>query len=158
MLATLLLAGSSAAEQPVETNPDSAAPALVELAQITIRERVIIRVQTLAPSPAAPVRRKAPAPPPKPIKWKERKADRCVAVNTLATASATRGDSVDLVLRNGTRLRAKLESRCPALDFYSGFYIKPNPDGKICADRDMIFSRSGGQCEITAFRTLVAER
>ncbi|MGD5652421.1 hypothetical protein QUT03_22665, partial [Xanthomonas citri pv. citri] len=148
----LLLAGSGAALQPADPTPESAFPESLELAQVTIRERVIIRVQTLAP-------RLAPAPRKiKPIKWKERKAKRCVAVSTLATASVNDRNSVDLVLRSGDRLRAKLESDCPALDFYSGFYLKPNPDGKICADRDMIFSRSGGQCEITAFRSLVPER
>ena len=45
-------------------------------------------------------------------------------------------DSVDLILRNRQRVRAKLESSCPALDYYYGFYITPNPDGMVCEDRD----------------------
>ena len=62
--------------------------------------------------------------------------------------------SVDLLLRDNSRVRAKLENACPALDYYYGFYISPNPDGQICADRDVIRSRMGGQCEIEAFRRL----
>ena len=50
--------------------------------------------------------------------------------------------------------RAKLESSCPALDYYYGFYITPNPDGMVCEDRDNIRSRMGGACEIDRFRGL----
>ena len=57
-------------------------------------------------------------------------------------------NSVDLILRNRQRVRAKLESSCPALDYYYGFYITPNPDGLVCEDRDIIRSRMGGACEI----------
>ncbi|MBY8820770.1 hypothetical protein K7G82_00605 [Sphingomonas colocasiae] len=115
-------------------------------AQVTIRERVIIRV---------PTRQSAPA---KPIKWKEKKAPRCISLNALAGAAITGEDSVDLILRGGTRLRARLDRDCPALDFYSGFYIKPTRDRRICADRDTIHARSGGQCEINSFKTLVPDR
>ena len=149
-LAALLLAGSAAATRP----PPPADPRQ-KLAQITVRERVIIRVQTLAPL-AAPSRRSRETSLPKPLKWKERKGKKCVAVAALAGASVTQEDSVDLRMRDGSRLRARLESSCPALDFYSGFYLKPTKDGRICADRDTIYSRSGGHCEITAFRKLVA--
>ena len=151
-LAALLLAGHTiAARVPApESDPRG------RLAQVSVRERVIIRIQTLAPL-AVPSRRARAAPLPKPLKWKERKAKKCVPVKMLATASVTEEDSVDLVLRDRSRLRAKLESSCPALDFYSGFYLKPTKDGQICADRDTIYSRSGGHCEITAFRSLVPD-
>lgn len=137
-LAAMLFAGSGAVAQP-----DAPVAVPDRYAQITIRERVIIRV---------PTRQSAPA---KPIKWKEKKAPRCVMLNALAGAAITGEDSVDLILRGGTRLRARLDRDCPALDFYSGFYIKPTRDGRICADRDTIHARSGGQCEINSFKTLV---
>ncbi len=141
-LAAMLLAGSGTVAQ------SGAAVAVPErYAQITIRERVIIRVPT-RPS----------APPAKPAKWKEKKAPRCVSLNALAGAAVTANDSVDLILRGGTRLRARLDRNCPALDFYSGFYIKPTRDGRICADRDTIHARSGGQCEINSFKALVPDR
>jgi hypothetical protein len=53
-------------------------------------------------------------------------------------------------------MRAKLERSCPALDYYFGFYIMPAADGQICADRDSIRSRVGGECGIDRFRTLKA--
>jgi hypothetical protein len=55
-------------------------------------------------------------------------------------------------------LRARLDHGCRALDFYSGFYLRPAPDGNICADRDSVRARSGASCEISRFRRLVAER
>lgn len=132
-----------------------AAPAPERYAQVTIRERIIVRVPTRPPVSAV---RAFPEPPQRPMKWKERKAPDCVAIRSLAGADASRKDSIDLILRGGERIRAKLENRCPALDFYSGFYLKPNKDGQVCADRDVIRSRSGGQCQITAFRRLVPDR
>ena len=62
--------------------------------------------------------------------------------------------SVDLMMRNGNRIRARLGSSCPALDYYSGFYITPGEDGFVCAGRETIRSRAGGQCEIDMFRLL----
>jgi hypothetical protein len=93
-----------------------------------------------------------------PIRWVEKGADRCVAVGSLAGAAITRVDRVDLILSGGKRLRAVLEDDCPSLDFYSGFYLKPAGDGKVCARRDTIRSRSGGACRIKAFRSLVPAR
>lgn len=149
LLTAMLIAGTGVAQQP----PKAPSVSGDQLAQVTIRERVIIRVQTLTQrKPAVP--RKAPS---KPLRWKEHKAKKCVAVNTLATATVTQASSVDLTLVNGSRLRAKLDSSCPSLDFYSGIYFKPNRDGNICADRDIIFSRSGSECEINSFKKLVAE-
>ena len=51
-----------------------------------------------------------------------------------------------------------LERRCPALDYYNGFYMSATPDGLICADRDSIRARTGGECRIDSFRTLRAAR
>jgi hypothetical protein len=100
--------------------------------------------------------RTAPAPPPPPMV--ERKADDCIRMQRVVAFSVTRNDSVDLMLNDGTRMRARLASNCPSLGFYSGFYIRPNPDGKMCANRDAIRSRSGGSCTIQQFRTLVPAR
>ena len=93
-----------------------------------------------------------------PVEWKEGKGPRCVPARAILGASLLGQNSVDLILKNRSRLRAELGSRCPALDYYYGFYITPNPDGMICADRDIIRSRVGGECEIERFRTLQAVR
>lgn len=123
-------------------------------AQVTVRERVVIRV------PRMSVRAMAAGPRPAlpPITWVEKKSEKCVRADSLAGAAVTRPDSVDLVLVGGKRLRARFERKCPALDFYSGFYMRGTRDGMICADRDVIRARSGGECRIDQFRTLVPAR
>lgn len=85
----------------------------------------------------------------------EKKADDCVKLEKITGFAVTRGDSVDLVMSDGKRLRARLSSNCPALGFYAGFYVKPHKDGKICAKRDTLRSRSGGSCGIDDFHRLV---
>lgn len=125
------------------------------VSSVTIQSRIIIRI------PAMPAGRMAisaaPAVPPPPPKWHEKKGPRCITMNTVAGA-IPRPESVDLVLEGGQWMRAKLGDHCPALDFYSGFYIKPNADGMVCAGRDEIRSRSGDSCPIDAFKSLVAKR
>jgi hypothetical protein len=122
-----------------------AAPERVDYAQLTVRQQIIVRV---------PARSRPGAPPIKPIEWKEGKGPKCVPARAIAGATLLGRNSVDLILRNNSRIRAKLENSCPALDYYQGFYISPNADGMICADRDVIRSRVGGQCEIERFRSL----
>lgn len=118
----------------------------VAFAQVTVREQIIVRV---------PMRTRRVAPAVRPVDWKEgRKGPKCVSAKQIVGASLLGQNSVDLLLRDNSRIRARLESSCPALDYYYGFYISPNPDGKICADRDAIRSRMGGRCEIDRFRTL----
>lgn len=109
-------------------------------AQLTVRQQVIIRV---------PARQ----PPPERIEWDEKNGPKCVPASALAGALIS-GRGVDLLMRGGRRVRAKL-GRCPPLDYYSGFYIRPGLDGRICEDRDAIRVRSGGSCEIDRFRLLV---
>jgi hypothetical protein len=87
--------------------------------------------------------------------WKEKKAPNCVPMATLGGISISRPDSIDLVLRGGQVIRARLEKGCPSIDFYSGFYLQPTRDGRLCEDRDTIHSRTGGACMIDKFHTLV---
>lgn len=116
----------------------------VEFAEtgIIIRQRTIVRV---------------PLPPPKPVpaaRWREKKGPRCIQMRDIAGAAIVGEDTVDIIFRGGFRIRVQLESACPALDFYGGFYIRPGADGRVCADRDAIHARSGGVCEIERFRLL----
>lgn len=76
----------------------------------------------------------------------------------LAGAAITQPDSVDLFLRGGARLRARLDDDCPALDYYSGFYVRPTADGQVCERRDSLHTRAGGQCTIERFRSLQPDR
>ena len=88
----------------------------------------------------------------------EKKADDCVKMESLAGFSVNRFDSVDLVLKDGSMLRARLGNDCPALGFYGGFYVKANKDKKMCAKRDSIRSRSGRLCAVQSFTSLVLAR
>ncbi len=113
---------------------------------VTVRQQFIIRVQrgprVALPTGAAP------------ITWQERRGPRCVSASRIAGATLLGQNSVDLILKDSSRIRARLEQRCPALDYYYGFYVNATEDGQICADRDVIRSRVGGQCQIDQFRTL----
>ena len=136
---TLLVGGASAA------TPE---PQPMQFAQLVIREQIIIKV---------PVRSRETTPAAAPsMRWREGRGPKCIAARAIAGASLLSENSVDLILRDRSRVRARLSSRCPALDYYYGFYIRPNQDGMICAERDMIRSRMGGQCGIERFRSLEA--
>lgn len=135
---------------------DAAPPPSIQLAQVRIQQHVVIRVPR--PGPHAMPRMSAPAAPLPPIAWVERDAERCIRMDRLSAAAITRSDSVDLVMTGGKRMRARLGKECPSLDFYSGFYVKPTEDGLVCAKRDTFRSRSGGECQIKAFRTLIPGR
>ncbi len=120
-----------------------------ELAQLTIRQRIVIRVPAAPAPPVQPLRR---------LRWKEKGGPKCISVNGLAAAAVFKADAVDLMMRGGKRLRALLDDDCPALDYYRGFYLTPTEDGRICAGRDMIHSRMGGQCSIDKFKTLELDK
>ena len=88
------------------------------------------------------------------FKWEEEKGPKCLPVGAIAGAMLSGPDSIDIVLRNRQRMRARLDNDCEGLDFYGGFYLQTD-DGQFCARRDSIRSRMGGTCRIEKFRTLV---
>jgi len=116
----------------------------IELAQLSFRSHIVVRVQTsqLAMVPEASLR--------------EKKGPKCIAASDILAAAILARSSVDLVLRGGYRMRARFSANCPGLDYYSGFYAAAGSDGKLCAGRDVIRDRAGGECEIEKFRRLVA--
>ena len=129
-LFTALLAVSEAAPAPGE-----------RVSVMTVEERLIIRIP-VAPRPRVRIR------------WEEEKGPKCLPAASIARAFLSSPDSVDFLLRNRQRVRARLDSDCDGLDFYGQLYVLPE-DGRICAKRDMIRSRVGGSCRIERFRTLV---
>jgi hypothetical protein len=116
-----------------------------QLAQLTIHERIVIRVPRMlgrrVPTPAATA-------------WKEKKGPKCIAIADLGGAMVSQPGSVDLVLTGNRRLRAKFDGDCGPIDFYSGFYLRPAADGQVCANRDVIRMRSGTSCQINTFKIL----
>jgi hypothetical protein len=123
----------------------------VSLAQaegFTVEQRIIIRVPRTSSSRGIATR---------PVAWREGRRQRCIAARRIVGAGLLGPNSVDLILSDQSRVRATLGRRCPALDFYRGFYVTSSDDGRICADRDTIRARSGAECEIDQFRVLIAE-
>lgn len=114
---------------------------------ITVRQQIILRL------PRTTIPRGIAA---RSVEWRERRGPRCVAARQIAGVSLVSQESVDLVMRDASRIRARLGRRCPALDFYRGFYVTSAADGQICADRDVVRSRAGRECEIDQFRGLQA--
>jgi hypothetical protein len=112
-----------------------------------VRQHIVIRVPPGAgrTAPAASA-----------IRWEEGRGPRCVSTGRIVGAALLGQNSVDLIFRDNSRIRARLERRCPALDYYRGFYVEATQDGRICAERDSIRSRTGGECQIDQFRTLTA--
>lgn len=140
----LLIAAAAVAAAASPPPRAPAPPESFEIAQLTIRSRMTVRIQSA----------RVPAPPPS-VELRERKGPRCLVMANILGAAVIAGNSVDFILRGGRRIRARFESTCPALDFYSGFYLTPGADGQVCADRDAVHSRAGGECAIDKFRALV---
>lgn len=122
----------------------------VELAQLTIQQRVIIRVPTVRKG-RAPVR----IDPEGRDDWREKKGPRCVALRSIRAAGVVVENGVDLILADNHRYRARLERGCDSLGFYSGFYVEPHDDGSLCSGRDELQARSGLSCAIDSFRRLI---
>jgi hypothetical protein len=144
----LLAAGPAAA--PAAPVPGSAWDRAAALAQ-----HITIHVPRITVTSTTIVTRSAPAAPaPRPM-YREKKADDCVKMKKIIGFALSSNEAIELVLDDGTRLRARFGSDCPALGFYSGFYVKPHPDGKICAKRDLLRSRMGKTCAIGRFTRLL---
>lgn len=109
---------------------------------LVVQEDVIMRV---------PVR---PRLLPPALEWVEKKGPDCIAADEIRAAARSGREHVDFLLTDRRRMRARLADDCPALDFYSGFYLRPER-GEICERRDSIHSRIGGSCRIEKFRSLV---
>ena len=129
-------------------------PALIGVAadapqEPSVVRRVVIRDEVILRIPVRP--RLSPR-----IEWTERKGPKCIAVDTIAAAMLSGPSSIDFVLRDRSRMRAKMDNQCPALDFYKGFYLQPD-DERICAKRETISSRVGTSCRIERFRKLTPQ-
>jgi hypothetical protein len=137
-----LIPGASAEESRIDQ---------VEVAQLVFHQRIIIRIPRL-PFTHPPVEASEA------VRWVEKKGPKCVALGEIAGATITAPNSLDLMVEDDNRIRAKLDKDCPSLDYYAGVYLKATPDGMLCADRDAVRTRSGGSCGIDEFKRLVAKK
>jgi hypothetical protein len=150
---SLLLLAAAPAAAPVDAPDWNAITVRFQQQAQQQQERVTIQVPRVTITTSATiVIRRAP-------NIVEKKANDCLKTKDIAGfAGVNTQDSVDLVLRDGTILRAKLGRDCSALGFYNGFYVKTNKDQKICAGRDAFRTRSGRSCDVDAFRKLELAR
>lgn len=122
--------------------------------QVRIEQRVVVRI-TPAP-PAArqnlfaelPMRQNAP-------RFEEKGKEKCVPLGDIAAVQTGSGNRLVLFLRDRKMLSLNLEKSCLARDFYSGFYVEKNKDGRLCVSRDRLRSRTGASCEVDTMRRLV---
>jgi hypothetical protein len=145
--AGMVASAPAAPRAAVEGRSERPADDELILAQLTFHSRITVRIQS---APAA-------EPPPY-VELREKKGPHCVPMAGIQGAAVIAGNSVDFILRGGHRVRAKFDANCPALDYYSGFYLTPGADGQVCAGRDAVRSRAGGECAIDRFRSLVPKR
>ena len=88
------------------------------------------------------------------VEWVEKKGPKCVPIANIQRALLSGSEQVDFILANHERVRAQFDENCPALDFYTGFYLQVEND-RLCARRDAVHSRIGTSCTIERFKQLV---
>lgn len=123
--------------------------------QVRIEQRVVIRITPQRPA----ARQQLLATLPREeiaTRFEERKMDKCVAVESIAGVQTGSANRLVLFLKDKRIVTANLEKTCRARDFYSGFYLERNEDGKLCVQRDKLKSRTGVKCEVERMRQLVA--
>ena len=144
-------------DAPVLTNPLSAFREGASARQIRIEQRVMIRIapQPLAARQAmvAELPQRVPTP-----RFEERGKEKCLPLQGIAGVQTGSGNRLVLFLRDQRMISVNLEKSCRARDFYSGFYVEKNKDGRLCVERDKLQSRTGAQCEVEAMRQLVQVR
>ncbi|MBX7500013.1 hypothetical protein K3181_00980 [Qipengyuania sp. YG27] len=122
--------------------------------QVRIEQRVILRI---SPQPGR-LRRDFLADLPRqpmPTRLVERPFGKCLSVGDIVGV-ADRGTRLLMYMRNRQIISAELEDACSPRDFYLGFYVEKNSDGKLCVGRDRLLSRAGAKCRISNLNRLVA--
>jgi len=83
---------------------------------------------------------------------------RCIGVDHVAGAVVFGDRAVELSMNGGSRWRMTFAQACPALSFYQGFYYRRAVAGQLCAGRDAVIARSGGECPIDTIVKVAAAR
>lgn len=149
---------ASAAQDDVPLlNPLSALRQSSVANQVRIEQRVVVRI---APAPPA-ARQNMMAELPQraqPSQFQEGGKEKCVPLDGIAGVQTGSGNRLVLYLRDRRMISVNLEKACRARDFYAGFYVEKNKDGRLCIARDKLQSRTGARCEVDMMRELVAVR
>lgn len=144
---------SSAPASPTDLAPFSDVFAPPVARQVSIEQRVTIRIAPRGPSmpvdfDSLPGNGVSP-------RFSEKKMGKCVPVSGIVGVQYRDANRLVLYLRDRRMVSVTLEKSCKARDFYSGFYVARNDDGMLCVERDEILSRSGANCRLSAIRQLV---
>ena len=139
---------------PVSYAPDRADSDFTSYYQARVEGRVTIRItprrggRTLSSLPSAPMSREMRSVP----------ISSCLPLSQLAGVQVARNNTLLLYLHDRRVVMANLDRSCRARDFYSGFYISPPEDGRLCVDRDLLQSRTGAKCKVSSWRGLELAR
>lgn len=144
-------------EAPLLPNALTAFNESASARQVRIEQRVMIRItpQPMAArqSMVAELPRRVDAP-----RFEERDKEKCLPLQGIAGVQTGSGNRLVLFLRDQRMISVNLEKSCRARDFYSGFYVEKNKDGRLCVERDKLQSRTGARCEVETMRNLVQVR
>jgi len=93
-------------------------------------------------------------------RFTERKIGNCLTVSAIGAVRGGDDKHLLLFMRDDSLVSAELQKACEAREFYSGFYVARNADGRICVGRDALQARTGANCKLKKLRALVpvAER
>ena len=92
------------------------------------------------------------------VRYKEKKAGKCVAIDDIAGISPMEPNRLLLFMRDRRMLSLALERACDADAFYLGAYVERSADGKLCVNRDTLRARTGATCRLSRISRLVAVR
>lgn len=76
------------------------------------------------------------------------KTRKCVPAAGILRAIPADSQHVALTMRTGSTVVVKLTDACPTIAYYRSFYVRPDEDGLVCADRDPLIDRTGNECAI----------
>jgi hypothetical protein len=165
--------GVSAREPSTQERAEDAGPSTMQLAQfwgyltpfhaihegqvvhqVRIEQRVVVRI---SPQPMGARQELAAQTFERELtsRYEEKRMGKCLPLEGIAAVQTGSGNRLVLYLRDQRMVSLSLDKTCRARDFYSGFYVERHKDGRLCADRDRLQSRTGVKCEVERLNQLV---
>lgn len=125
--------------------------------QVRIEQRVVVRI---SPQPMGVRQELAAQAFERELasRYEEKRMGKCLPLESIGAVQTGSGNRLVLYLRDQRMVSLSLDKSCRARDFYSGFYVERHKDGRLCADRDRLQSRTGVKCEVERLHQLVETR
>ena len=144
-------------QQAFETFFDAYRPQTPHQVRVS-SQRVVIRITTLRPQESRQNLSAELQRAPVQAHLEERKMGKCVQVQSIAGVEPGPENRLILHMRDRSMVSAALDKECSAREFYLGFYVERQDDGKLCVKRDKLQSRAGASCKLNQLRRLVVVR